>query len=69
MMPAPAIPTYGDDEDDGADRFDPTTEENTRLNAAVGMGVVDVPTSSSAPTTKKKKRSGECVSVRAWRGG
>ena len=56
MMPAPTVPTYGDDEDDGADGFDPTTEENTRLNAAVGMSVVDVPTSSSAPTKKKKKK-------------
>ena len=58
MMPVPTVPTYGDDEDDGADRFDPTTEENTRLNAAVGRGVVDVPSGpgSSAPTKKKKKK-------------
>ena len=38
MMPVHTVPTYGDDEDDGADGFDPTTEENTRLNAAVGGG-------------------------------
>ena len=56
MMPAPTIPKYEDDEDDGADRFDPKTEENTRLNAAVGRGVVDVPSGSSAPTKKKKKK-------------
>ena len=56
MMPMPTVPTYGDEEDDGADRFDPTTEENTRLNAAVGRGVVDVPSGSSAPTKKKKKK-------------
>jgi hypothetical protein len=57
MMPEPTIPTYGHDEDGGVDRFDPTTEENTRLNAAVGKSVVDVPT-TSAPVkkTKKKKR-------------
>ena len=63
MMPAPTVPTYGDDEDDGADRFDPTTEENTRLNAAVGMGVVDVPT--SRVRRRRRRRSVECVCGRA----
>jgi len=58
MMPVPTVPTYGDDEDDGADRFDPMTEENTRLNATVGRGVVDVPSGSSAPPKKKKKKRG-----------
>ena len=53
MMPAPMVPTYGDDEDDGADRFDPTTEENTRLNAAVVKGIVGVPASSSTPTKER----------------
>ena len=36
--------------------FDPTTEENARLNAAVGRSVVDVPSRGSAPTKKKKKK-------------
>jgi len=50
MVPVPTVPTYGDDEDDGVDRFDPTTEE---WNAAVGRGVVDVPSGSNAPTKKR----------------
>jgi len=55
MMPQPTIPIYGDDEDGGVDRFDPKTEENTRLNAVAGNGVVDVP-SSSVPVKKNKKK-------------
>ncbi|KIM40597.1 hypothetical protein M413DRAFT_164568 [Hebeloma cylindrosporum] len=56
-MPIPTVPTYGDDEDDGADRFDPTTEENTRLNAAVGnSSLVNMPGGSGAQTKKKKKK-------------
>lgn len=35
MIPVPTVSTYGVDEDDGA-KFDSRTEENTRLNAAVG---------------------------------
>ena len=55
-MPAPTVPSYRDDSSDDVDWFDPTTEENTRWNAAVGRSVVDVSSGSSAPTKKKKKK-------------
>ena len=52
MMPVPTVPTYRNEEDDGVDRFDPTTEENTWLNAAVRRGVMDAPSDSNTPTKK-----------------
>jgi len=55
-MPVPTVPNYGDDSNNDVDWFDPTTEENTRWNAAVGRGVVGVSSGSSAPTRKKKQR-------------
>jgi len=56
-MPVPTVLNYGDDSNDGVDWFDPTTEENTRWNVAVGKGVVDVSSGgSSAPKKEKKKK-------------
>ena len=52
MIPVQTVPTYGDNDEDGADMFNLTTEENTRPNAAVGEGVVVVPSGSGAPTKK-----------------
>jgi len=61
MMPAPMIPTYGDDEVDGLDKFDPTTEGNTWLNAAVGRGVLVV-----VVRPRRRRRSAECVWMGGW---
>ncbi|KIM43448.1 hypothetical protein M413DRAFT_443387 [Hebeloma cylindrosporum] len=56
-MHIPAVPTYWDGEDDGADGLHPMTEENTRLNAAVRKGVVNMPSGSRTHTKKKRRRS------------
>jgi len=53
MTPAPKASSYGADEDVNADRFDTATEKDMTLNAAVGKGVMDVPSSSSSPAIQK----------------
>jgi hypothetical protein len=65
MTPAPKASSYGADEDVKADRFDTATEKDMKLNAAIGKGVVDVPSSSSLPAIQKMNsmrttRFGEC---------
>jgi hypothetical protein len=55
MTPAPKASSYGADEDVKADRFDTATEKDMTLNAVVGKGVVDMPSSSSSPAIQKMK--------------
>ena len=60
MIHVQMVPTYGDDDDDGADVLNPTAEENTRPNAAVGEGVVDVASGICEEVLSVWVRSGFC---------
>jgi hypothetical protein len=53
MTPVPKASSYGADWNDKTNRFHTAMEEDMVLNAAVGKGVMDVPSSGSLAAIQK----------------